>query len=146
MRRSAVQALAFRTVSQTAITYRSSPLSHDEAGLPDDAPRAGDRFPWLRLQWRADGPVEDLFETLDDRHFHLLVFGARIETPLPLEKLIVLHVVPATPRNDEALRRAKIPQPSAWLLRPDGHVALCGPRLDAAAVGRYVAERLKLAP
>lgn len=144
MRRSVVQALAFRTVSQTAIAYRASPLSQDEAGLPDDAPRAGDRFPWLRLQLRADGPVEDLFSALDDRHFHLLVFGARIETTLPLERLIELHLVPATPRNDEMLRRAKIPQPSAWLLRPDGHVALCGPRLDAAAIGRYVTDRLKL--
>ncbi len=144
MRRSVVQALAFRTVSQTAIAYRSSPLSHDEPGLSDDAPRAGDRFPWLRLQWRADGPVEDLFETLDDRHFHLLVFGARIESALPFERLIVPHVVAPTPRNDEALRRARIPQPSAWLLRPDGHVGLCGTRLDAAAIGRYVAERLTL--
>jgi 2-polyprenyl-6-methoxyphenol hydroxylase-like FAD-dependent oxidoreductase len=144
MHSSSVQALVFRTVSQTGITYRSSPLSADEPGLADDAPRAGDRFPWLRLQRRDDGPVEDLFDALDDRHFHLLVFGARIETVLPFERLIVAHVVPGTPRNDEMLRRARIPQPSAWLLRPDGHVALCGPRLDAAAIGRYVAERLKL--
>lgn len=145
MRRSVVQALAFRTVSQIAIAYRSSPLSQDAPGLPDDAPRAGDRFPWLRLQRRVDGPVEDLFETLDDRHFHLLVVGAQVETALPFERLIVPHVVPATPRNDEALRRARIPRPSAWLLRPDGHVALCAPRLDAATIGRYVADRLKLA-
>lgn len=145
MRRSAVQRLAFRTVSQTAIAYRTSPLSHDEPGLPDDAPRAGDRFPWLRLQRRADGPVEDFFEVLDDRRFHLLVFGARFEGALPFERLIALHAVPSTPRNDEMLRRARIPQGSAWLLRPDGHVALCGPQLDAAAIGRYVADRLKLA-
>lgn len=144
MRRYAVQRLAFRTVSQTAIAYRASPLSQDEPGLPDDAPRAGDRFPWLQVQLRADGPVEDLFAALDDRHFHLLVFGPPSGSVPTLERLIVPHLVPATLRNDEALRRARIPQPSAWLLRPDGHVALCGLRLDAAAIGRYVAERLRL--
>ena len=38
-----------------------SRLSQTLEGLPDGAPRAGDRFPWLRLRLPADGPVEDLF-------------------------------------------------------------------------------------
>ncbi len=41
--------LAFRTVSQTGITYRESPLSQTLSGLPESAPRAGDRFPWLQV-------------------------------------------------------------------------------------------------
>ena len=44
-------------------------------GLPDGAPRAGDRFPWLRLKFRRDGPVEDLFQKLDDTRFNLIVIG-----------------------------------------------------------------------
>ena len=42
-----IQKIAFRTVSQTGIAYRKSSLSQSLDGLPDGAPRAGDRFPWL---------------------------------------------------------------------------------------------------
>ena len=41
----------------------------------------------------------------------------------------------------EALARAGIPQPSFFLLRPDGHVGLAGTRLDADGIRRYLAER-----
>src|SRR5262249_14947231 len=59
MSRERVQRLAFRIVSQTGIQYRESPLSRSLEELPPEAPRAGDRFPWLRLKLRAGGPVED---------------------------------------------------------------------------------------
>lgn len=52
--------------------------------------------------------------------------------------------VPDIPANDEELSRARIPKPSFYLLRPDGHVGLAGTRLDAAALGRYVREHLGL--
>jgi hypothetical protein len=42
------------------------------------------------------------------------------------------------------LARAQIPRPSFYLLRPDGHVGLCGARLDAAELQRYLSERLHL--
>lgn len=144
MRRGPIQKLAFRTVSQTAIHYRASALSQDDARLPEDAPRAGDRFPWLRLRLRVHGPIEDLFQVLDDRHFHLLVFDAPMDIALPLPGLLDVQVVAPHPDNDEPLQRAGIPRPSVYLIRPDGHVGWCGSRLDGAAIGRYVAERLKL--
>ena len=56
MARQRIQRFAFRTVSQIGIHYRASSLSASEPGLPDAAPRAGDRFPWLRLQLAPDGP------------------------------------------------------------------------------------------
>src|SRR5207247_5481865 len=77
LRTAAVQRIAFRTISQTGIRYRSSPLSEALAGLPEDGPRAGDRFPWLRLKFASSGPAEDLFEKLDDTRFNLLVIGQR---------------------------------------------------------------------
>ena len=49
------QRIAFRVVSQTGIDYRESPLSSSLPGLPDGAPHAGDRFPWLKLKLHADG-------------------------------------------------------------------------------------------
>ena len=58
--------------------------------------------------------------------------------------LVRVHVVPADPLNDAELARAGIPQPSFYLLRPDGHVGLCGGRLEAEAVRRYLGENLRL--
>jgi hypothetical protein len=43
--------------------------------LPDVAPRAGDRFPWLRLKLQANGLTEGLFEKLDDTRFNLIMIG-----------------------------------------------------------------------
>ena len=75
MRLERVRALAFRTISQTGIAYPNSPLSETLPGLPAGAPRAGDRFPWLRLKLSADGPAEDLFGRIDDTRFTLIVIG-----------------------------------------------------------------------
>jgi 2-polyprenyl-6-methoxyphenol hydroxylase-like FAD-dependent oxidoreductase len=146
MSRDWVQQIAFRTVSQTGIDYRKSDLSESQPGLPDGAPHAGDRFPWLRLRLQANGPVEDLFEQLDDTKFNLIVFGQ----PFPLESepgignLLRIHVLPSDPVNDAELARVQIPQPSFYLLRPDGHVGLCGARVEEAAVARYLSERMRL--
>ncbi len=146
MSRERIQSLAFRMVSQTGIHYRQSPLSQSLDGLPRGAPRAGDRFPWLKLKFRADGAVEDLFEKLDDTRLTLIVFGqpSPPEEALGLGDLLRVHAIPADPANDKELARAQIPRPSFYLLRPDGHVGLCGVRLDAAAVARYVADCLRL--
>src|SRR5207244_6709970 len=56
LRTAAVQRIAFRTISQTGIRYRTSPLSEALAGLPEDAPDAGDSFPWLGLKLRSRRP------------------------------------------------------------------------------------------
>jgi 2-polyprenyl-6-methoxyphenol hydroxylase-like FAD-dependent oxidoreductase len=141
-----IQRFAFRTISQTGIRYRNSPLSETLPGLPEAAPRAGDRFPWLRLKFLPNGPTEDLFEKLDDTRFSLIVIGQ----PAPaggvpgLGELLRTYVVPNDTANDRELARARIPQPAFYLVRPDGYVGLAGTHLEAAAVTRYVSERLNL--
>jgi 2-polyprenyl-6-methoxyphenol hydroxylase-like FAD-dependent oxidoreductase len=147
MSRERLQNFAFRTVSQTGIHYRKSFLSKSLDGLPKGAPRAGDRFPWLRLKFRTDGPVEDLFEKLDDTRFNLLLFG---QAPPPdgavaLGDLLRIHAIPADPVNDAELARAQIPRVAFYLLRPDGHVGLCGAGFEAAEVKEYVSGSLRLA-
>jgi hypothetical protein len=52
--------------------------------------------------------------------------------------------MPADPVNDAEFTRAEIPRPSFYLLRPDGHIGLCGARLQASRVARYVFETLRL--
>jgi hypothetical protein len=122
-------------------------LSQSEDGLPAGAPRGGDRFPWLRLRLEPTGAREDLFQAFDDLHFHLIVIGQPVpsEGSLNLGDLLRVHLIPSNPVNDAELARAQIPRPCFYLLRPDGHVGLCGARLDEAAVKRYVSERLHLA-
>ena len=146
LRTPGVQRMFFRTISQTGIRYRSSPLSETVAGLPDDGPRAGDRFPWLRLKFRANGPTEDLYGKLDDTRFNLIVIGQATapDVRAQLGDLACVHEVPSDPDNDRALARARIPRPSFYLLRPDGHVGLAGTQWEAGTVTRYVSERLQL--
>ena len=48
-----VRRFAFRTISQIGISYPQSPLSQALAGLPKDAPAAGERFPWMRIRLQA---------------------------------------------------------------------------------------------
>src|SRR5437773_6698480 len=128
-----IQSIAFRTISQTGIQYRESSLSKSLDGLPGDAPRAGDRFPWLRLKLRPDGPIEDLFEKVDDTRLALIVIGqpAPPAGAVDFGDLLRIHAVPADPVNDAELARKRIPRPSFYLVRPDGYIGLCGARLEA---------------
>lgn len=146
MRRPAIQGFAFRAVSQTGIHYRRSALSQSLDGLPAHGSRPGDRFPWLRLRLAPGGPVEDLFERLDDRRFTLLVFGQPAPDlgTLGLDDLLAVHAVPTDAHNDAELRRVGLRQPSAWLLRPDGHIGLCAAHIDAPRLTAYLHNRLHL--
>ncbi len=142
-----VRKLAFRTVSQTGIAYPNSSLSEHLGGLPASAPNAGDRFPWLKLQFEADGEVGDLYQYLDDTKFTLLVFGhvpVAAEVRDDHDGLLQVRIVPATPINDAELERAMVPRRSCYLLRPDGHVALCGNFLNVTTIDRYFIDRVKV--
>src|SRR5262245_53741809 len=142
-----LQKYAFRTVSQTGINYRKSPLSKSLQDFPDSAPQSGDRFPWLQLKLSGDGQVEDMFQKFNGAGFDLIVFGqpSLQRGALDLEALLNVHVVPTDPVNDQELARVHIPQPSFYRVRPDGYVGLSGGRLDAPAVKRYVNENLGIA-
>jgi 2-polyprenyl-6-methoxyphenol hydroxylase-like FAD-dependent oxidoreductase len=146
MRIERIRKLAFLTISQTGIRYPDSRLSENLPGLPDDAPRAGDRFPWLRLKLFPDRTSEDLYSKLDDTRFTLIVIGQ----PAPpggvpgLGDLLRTYVVPGDPVNERELVRAGIPQMAFYLLRPDGYVGLAGVKLEVKTVNRYLEERLNL--
>lgn len=145
MRRKAVQALAFRTVSQIGIHYRGSDLSLAVTPMPATAPKPGDRFPWMHLSLQAEAPARDLFQSLPDTCFHLLVFGQQAPTSIApaWNGLLQVHAVPATDQNQRECERAGIPVPSFFLLRPDGHVGLCGDHWEAVDLAVY-ADRLGL--
>jgi 2-polyprenyl-6-methoxyphenol hydroxylase-like FAD-dependent oxidoreductase len=142
-----VRKLAFRTISQIGISYPKSALTQASSDLPKDAPAAGDRFPWMRLKLQPNGPIQDLFEQLDDTEFNLLVFGQSPVSPEALDGfggLVRIHAIAADPANETELARVKVPQTSFYLVRPDGHVGLCGTRLEIADVKRYLAAQAHL--
>ncbi len=106
MRFERVRTLAFRTISQIGISYPNSSLSQTLPGLPKGAPAAGDRFPWVQLALKAGQPAEDLFQSLDDTQFNLLVFGqapSAVEVPAEFRDLLRVHVIPQVPGNDVEL-------------------------------------------
>jgi hypothetical protein len=139
LERKRIQNVAFRTVSQIAIHYRHSSLSKTLQGLPDDAPRSGDRFPWLQVKPHANGPVQDSFRDIDDTRFNLFVFGQPAATEAPqFGDIVHSHLIPTYPVNVAALSHAQISTPSFYLVRPDGYIGLCGTGFDAQEVGRYL--------
>lgn len=119
--------LAFRTISQTGIHYRQSPLSQTLGNLPPNAPKAGDRFPWLQLKFQTNGPVEDIFQKMDDLHFHLIVIGQSVpEEVIQFDSLVIAHVIPDDAHNTQELARVGISRSAFYLVRPDGHIVLAG--------------------
>ncbi len=144
MRFERMQKFAFRSISQTGIQYRASSLSEKPADWPDDAPHAGDRFPWLRLKLSTDSEPEDFFARLDDTRFNLIVIGQAVPPNLlpELEHLLCLHEVPVDTSNNLVFAQAGIPVPSFYLLRPDCYIGLTGGKLEAAPFSRYLREHL----
>ena len=111
--------LAFRTLSQTGVAYRTSPVSRMLPGVPGGAPRAGDRFPWLRLRFQANGAIEDLFQKVDDARYSLIAIGqsAPSAEALGLGSLLSVHVIPNDPANVRELAGVHITSPALYLLR-----------------------------
>jgi 2-polyprenyl-6-methoxyphenol hydroxylase-like FAD-dependent oxidoreductase len=136
-----IQRYAFRIVSQTGINYRRSSLSKALDPLPFEGPHCGDRFPWLHLRLRAGGPVEDTFTAFKDLSFHLVAFGqaAPASSDLGYGDIVRTWTILSDPENDAELARAGISQPSFYLIRPDGHVGLCGKTVDVPAIAQYFA-------
>lgn len=146
MRRRAVQERAFRTVSQIGIHYRHRGLSLNGPDWSGSALQAGDRFPWLHLVMQAGAPAQDLYAQLPDTQFHLLVFGQHAAPQLSLEwsDLLRVHVLPDLAHNRLACQQAGIPPQAYFLLRPDGHIGLCGREADMTAVHAYLSEHVGL--
>lgn len=137
-----VKQLAFRTISQTGIHYRQSALSQTLAGHSPNAPKAGDRFPWLQLKFQTEGLVEDIFQKMDDLHFHLIVVGQPApEAMHKLDDWVVTHAIPENAHNTQALARVGITGAAFYLVRPDGHIGLAGDFFTMSEVEGYFSSR-----
>ncbi len=125
-----VRRFLFRTVSQTAITYRHSAMSDGQAG---DV-HAGDRLPWVPFDSGAHGA--DNFATLRSLDWQVHVYGATQQEVRRLcaERHLPLHELPWRP----ATARAGLQRDAMYLIRPDGHVAFASVNQSGAALQRYL--------
>lgn len=117
----ATSRIMFRTVSQIRIAYPQSPLSEGAAGKV----KGGDRLPWLA--------APDNYAALDGLHWRLHVYGrARVELVAAAEALRFKVLVFET-------GAAAFAPDSAYLVRPDGHIALVLADQSASSFAAYVA-------
>ncbi len=123
--------LMFRTVSQVSITYRGSNLSRGIAGHI----WGGDRLPWIANAGSDPGN----FAPLRSLDWQVHVYG---EAQPALHSVcnqrgLPLHVFEYTP----ATRGAGLRRNAAYLIRPDGYVALAEPSGDSTEIAAYLEAR-----
>ncbi len=121
----AVRRFAFRTVSQTAINYRSSLLSRGSAG----SVQGGDRLPWVQ----ADG--SDNFAPLSAIGWQVHVYGAAkpAVTAWCERRGVPLHVFPWQAEHEAA----GLARDALYLLRPDTYVAMADANGSVDALAKY---------
>ena len=125
--------MMFRTISQTMIEYRASPLSRGAAG----GVRAGDRLPWL-ADASGETTTQDNYAPLASLDWQLHVYGA----PTPaLQEVARSHglALHAFAWRD-AMAAAGFERDAAYLVRPDGYVGFAAPATAASApaLGDYL--------
>ena len=122
---------AFSTLSQTRIGYGGSPLSEGRAGGLE----GGERLPWTGEKG------EDNFAPLASLDWQMHVYGE------PDPELAATCAELSLPLHafgwSDAATAAGLERDAAYLIRPDGHVALAAQR-DPAAKLRAYADRFKL--
>jgi 2-polyprenyl-6-methoxyphenol hydroxylase-like FAD-dependent oxidoreductase len=131
----AMRKFLFRTVSQTAVNYRDSPLSAGKAG----SVRGGDRLPWVST---ADGTAFN-FAALAAMNWQMHVYGVTAPELQALSdsRRIPLHAF----AWHAAMSRAGLQRNAVYLIRPDGYVALAGHPGSAATIGAYL-DKNKIGP
>jgi 2-polyprenyl-6-methoxyphenol hydroxylase-like FAD-dependent oxidoreductase len=129
----AMRRLAFRTVSQIAVNYRASSLSVGAAGTV----HGGDRLPWVRVG--KPGADEFNFAALASLNWQIHIYGdaAGDIQALSDRRRIPLHVFAWHP----AMKGCGLQRDAVYLVRPDGYVALAGPKSCAAAIAGYLEQR-----
>jgi len=111
----AVRRMMFRVVSQTAIKYPQSPLSHGPAGTV----RGGERLPWVQFR-DSNGNLADNFSSLATREWQLHRYGDGAPTLQGMcdDRGLKLHVFPWNSTAKEAGLRKN----AVYVVRPDGYV------------------------
>jgi hypothetical protein len=124
-----VRRFMFRVLSQTQVNYRHGELSEGKAGTV----KGGDRLPWLEREGERG---QDNFTPLASLDWQLHVYGepASDLVSTAARRELPLHAFPASAN----LERTGLARNAAYLVRPDGYVALADPRARPAVLERYL--------
>jgi 2-polyprenyl-6-methoxyphenol hydroxylase-like FAD-dependent oxidoreductase len=128
-----VRRLVFRTISQTAVNYRASSLSVGAAGKV----RGGDRLPWVRVGTQESAEFNFAALTSLDWQIHIYGDAAGDIRALSARRRIPLHVFAWHP----AMQASGLRRGAAYLVRPDGYVALASAQASSAAIDDYLDQR-----
>ncbi len=120
-----VRRAMFGTVSQIRIHYRHSALSEGRAGRV----QGGDRLPWVAF------PEGDNFGPLASVDWQVHVYGET--NPNFGRELTGLHLPLHKFPYDGLTEKAGLMRNAAYLVRPDGYVALALPNQDTAALKQF---------
>jgi 2-polyprenyl-6-methoxyphenol hydroxylase-like FAD-dependent oxidoreductase len=134
VRSASVRRFMFRTISQTAMHYRSGPLSEGRAGRL----RGGDRLPWVVADASREGQADN-FAPLTSLDWQVHVYGElgpEIKAACAARRLPV-HVFPWS----LAAKKAGVQRNALYLVRPDGYIGLADPEASAAKLEQYLDSR-----
>ena len=126
-----VRELMFRTISQTMLHYRASPLSEGAAGEV----QGGDRLPWTG----AIAGAPDNYAALPAIGWQVQVYGTATTA---LKAACERHAIALREFAwSDDYRHAGLARDAAYLLRPDSYVALADPQGWSETLERYLASR-----
>ena len=124
---------AFRTVSQIGVNYRASPLSVGAAGPL----RGGDRLPWVRT---GPNEGEDNFAPLTSLGWQVHIYGEPATGLAQRCATLGLPLV-AIPWRPDLVGTSGLRQDVAYLVRPDGYLALIDEEASPERLEEYFTER-----
>jgi 2-polyprenyl-6-methoxyphenol hydroxylase-like FAD-dependent oxidoreductase len=126
-----VRRIMYRTVSQIAIRYPQSPLSHGSAGTID----GGQRLPWVKFQ-NPVGTETDNFSCLSSMDWQIHCYGDANSALKAMchDRGIALHVFPW----GSTMKKAGLKRNAAYVIRPDGHIGIVDPQGDTEKISSYV--------
>ena len=130
----AARRFAFRTVSQIQVNYRHSSLSGGRAGNLC----GGDRLPWVRVG--AGGSSGEFnFGALASLDWQVHVYGTASPDLLKAcaDHGMALHVF----EWRAPMKHAGLKRDAAYLIRPDGYIALAVERGETTAISDYLRDK-----
>jgi len=118
--------LLFRTVAQTNVNYRTSPLSEGRIG----SVHGGDRLPWVKIG------EADNFAPLTALDWQVHVYGKAANDLQKncSDRVLPLHAFPWL----VDMAHAGLHRNAAYLVRPDGYIAIVAPQSRTGRIADYL--------
>ena len=124
----------FRTISQTAVHYRSSSLSEGQAGRL----RGGDRLPWIPMPHPSAGQPDN-FAPLTSLDWQVHIYG---ETAPEIAEVCTRRGLALHPFSwNPVMGQAGLKRGAVYLVRPDGYIGLADAEASPVKLEQYLNSR-----